>query len=121
MQTSYEVALNGLSFHARVGVLPHERQLAQPIVVDVRVWPRSLAGSDEGGLLLDYRQLYDLVASVIGEGPVDYLEGLALSIAERAMATGQANRVRVNVRKPHVALPGPLESAEVGIELTRDA
>ena len=123
MQTSYEVALNGVSFHARVGVLPHERQLPQPIAVDIRVWPRTPAGgegAEGGGLLLDYRQLYDLIATVVGEGPVDYLEGLALSIAERTMATGQAQRVRVNVRKPHVPLPGPLENAEVGIELTRD-
>ncbi|MGH7714160.1 MAG: dihydroneopterin aldolase [Gemmatimonadaceae bacterium] len=114
------MALNGVSFHARVGVLPHERQLPQPIEVDVRVWPRTPAGNEEGGLLLDYRQLYDLIAAVVGEGPVDYLEGLALSIAERTVATGQANRVRVSVRKPHVTLPGPLHSAEVSIELTRD-
>lgn len=120
MQTNYEVALNGVSFHARVGVLPHERQLPQPIEVDVRVWPRMPAGSGEGGLLLDYRQLYDIVATVVGEGPVDYLEGLALSIAERVMATDQATRVRVSARKPHVPLPGPLDSAEVSIELTRD-
>jgi len=120
VQTSYEVALNGVAFHARVGVLPHERQLPQPIEVDVRVWPRSPAGQEDSGLLLDYRRLYDLVAAAVGEGPVDYLEGLALAIAERAMATGQVNRVRVNVRKPHVPLPGPLQNAEVGIELTRD-
>jgi 7,8-dihydroneopterin aldolase/epimerase/oxygenase len=120
VQTSYEVALNGVAFHARVGVLPHERQLPQPIEVDVRVWPRTAARQEQFGSLLDYRQLYDLVASVIGEGPIDYLEGLALAIAERAMATGQINRVRVNVRKPHVPLPGPLQNAEVGIELTRD-
>jgi len=120
VQTNYEVALNRVSFHARVGILPHERELPQPIEVDVRVWPRTPAGGGEGGLLLDYRQLYDLVASVVGEGPVDYLEGLALSIAERAMATDKANRVRVTVRKPHVPLPGPLDSAEVSIDLTRD-
>lgn len=118
MQTSYEVALNRVRFHARVGVLPHERQLPQPIEVDLRVWPRTAAGS--GGFLLDYRQLYDLVAGVLSEGPVDYLEGIALSIAERAMTTDQAQRVRVSVRKPHVPLPGPLDSAEVSIELTRD-
>lgn len=76
---------------------------------------------DQGGLLLDYRHVYELVAAVIGAGPVDFLEGLALSIAERAMATDQANRVRVTVRKPHVPLPGPLDSAEVAIELLRDA
>jgi dihydroneopterin aldolase len=120
VQTNYEVALTGVAFHARVGVLPHERQIPQPIEVDVRVWPRTPAGYADGGILLDYRQLYDVIAAVLGAGPIDYLEGVALSIAERAMATGQVNRVRVNVRKPHVPLPGPLSDAEVAIELTRD-
>ena len=120
MQTNYEVALNGVAFHARVGILPHERQLPQPIEVDIRVWPRTPARSGEGGLLLDYRQLYDIIAAVLDEGPIDYLEGAALAIAERVMLTDQAQRVRVNVRKPHVPLPGPVDSAEVSIELTRD-
>ena len=120
MQTNYEVALNGVTFHARVGVLPHEREFAQPIDVDVRVWPRTPPGSVDGGSLLDYRQLYDLVAAVFDEGPIDYLEGLALSVAERAMATEKVTRVRVAARKPHVPLPGPLHNAEVVIELTRD-
>jgi dihydroneopterin aldolase len=120
VQTNYEVALNGISFHALIGVLPHERQLPQPIEVDVRVWPRVPPSSDAGGALLDYRQLYDLVASVVSSGPIDYLEGMALAIAERSMATDQVQRVRVNVRKPHVPLPGPLQHAEVSIELVRD-
>jgi dihydroneopterin aldolase len=109
VQTNYEVALNRVCFHALVGVLPHEKQLQQPVEVDLRVWPRTPAGSDDTGRLLDYRQ-----------GPIDYLEGLALAIAERAIDTGQVDRVRVTVRKPHVPLPGPLDSAEVSIELTRD-
>lgn len=121
VQTNYEVALQGVAFHALVGILPHERTVPQPIEVDVRVWPRTPVDRIEGGTLLDYRQLYDIVAAVVGAGPIDYLEGVALAVAERTMATDQANRVRVNVRKPHVPLPGPLQHAEVSIELTRDA
>lgn len=120
MQTNYEVALNRVRFHALIGVLPHERQIRQPVEVDLRVWPRTPAGSGNTGLLLDYRQLYELIAGVVNEGPIDYLEGLALAIAERAIDTRQVDRVRVTVRKPHVPLPGPLDSAEVSIELTRD-
>jgi dihydroneopterin aldolase len=122
VQTNYEVALNGVAFYARVGVLPHERQVAQPIEVDIRAWPRTPAvhAQGGGGSLLDYRQLYDIIASVFKEGPIDYLEGAGLSIAERVMATDHVHRVRVNVRKPHVPLPGPLHNAEVVIELTRD-
>ncbi|MEW5918589.1 MAG: dihydroneopterin aldolase [Gemmatimonadota bacterium] len=119
MHTNYEVALNGVSFHALIGVLPHERLLPQPVHVDVRVWPRTAPNNGDAGTLLDYRQLYDLVAGVVAAGPIDYLEGFALAVAERVMETDNANRVRVNVRKPHVPLPGPVENAEVSIELMR--
>lgn len=109
-----------MRFHSRVGVLAHERQLAQPVEVDLIVWPRAPEGDPEVGMLQDYRDLYTLVAGVIGEGPNDYLEGIAGAIAERVMSAGSAQRVRVSVRKPHVMLPGPLDHAEVSIELTRD-
>jgi dihydroneopterin aldolase len=119
VDTNYEVALNGIGFHALVGVLPHERQLPQPLEVDLRVWPRTTPGNTAAGSLLDYRRLYDLVAAVVGSGPIDYLEGLALAVAERVMETETASRVRVTVRKPHVPLPGPVQNAEVTIELSQ--
>jgi dihydroneopterin aldolase len=120
VRTSYEISLRGLRFHARVGILPHERQLAQPIEIDVTVWPRAAQAEPHVGMLLDYRGLYDLVAGVVAAGPVDFLEGLALSIAERSMDGGNVRRVRVAARKPHVMLPGPVSHAEVTVELHRD-
>lgn len=120
MRTLYQIALRGMRFHARVGVLPHERELPQPIEIDLIVFPRAPQDLPDVGKLLDYRTLYDLVAGVLGEGPIDYLEGLTVAVAERVMAGGNVNRVRVQARKPHVALPGPVSHAEVSIELTRD-
>ena len=61
------------------------------------------------------------MAQVIGGGPIDYLEGLSLAIAERTMGAGNTNRVRVAARKPHVPLGGPVDHAEVVVDLTRDA
>jgi dihydroneopterin aldolase len=118
VRAEYAISLNGLRFHARVGVLPHERELPQPIEVDVTVWPGP--GEPTSGMLLDYRTLYDLVARVLNEGPIDFLEGVVAAIAERAMDTGNIQRVRVAARKPHVPLPGPLAYAEVALDLTRD-
>lgn len=121
VRTLYQIALRGMRFHARVGVLPHERELPQPIEIDLIVWPRAPENDPEVGMLQDYRQLYDMTAGVIGEGPHDFLEGIAAAVAERVMLAGTAHRVRVSVRKPHVPLPGLLDHAEVSIELTRDA
>ena len=119
VRTHYEISLRGLRFHARVGILPHERELPQPIEIDITVWPRASGDDATAGKLLDYRGLYDVAASVVGAGPIDFLEGLALAIAERCMSAGNVARVRVAARKPHVALPGPVAHAEVVAELAR--
>jgi dihydroneopterin aldolase len=120
MKTRYEISLRGMKFHACVGVLPHERTVPQPIEIDVTVRPREPKGKKVAGLLLDYRKVYEVTASVMEAGPIDYLEGLASAIAERVMRAGRVSRVRVVARKPHVSLDGPLDHAEVAVEVSRD-
>lgn len=102
------VTLAGLRFHARVGILPHERELPQPLELDVTAWPSSAA-------VLDYRALYAAVAAAVAAEPLAYLEDVAADVADRVLGSGVA-RVRVAVRKPHVAMPGPVAYAEVVLE-----
>lgn len=112
----HEVALQSMRFHALVGILPHERTIAQPIEIDLRVRVA------DGDVVIDYRALYDLVAAVISAGPIDFLEQIADRVADAAMRhTSRIRAARVAVRKPHVALPGPLAYAEVVVERTADA
>jgi 3-methyl-2-oxobutanoate hydroxymethyltransferase len=94
------VTLAGLRFHARVGVLPHEREVPQPLEVDVTAWPAARAA------VLDYRALYDAAAGAVAAEPLAYLEDVADDVAARVLSAGAAARVRVAVRKPHVAMPG---------------
>ena len=103
-----------MRFHVRVGILAHERELPQPLEIDVDAW-RSPHGSD----VLDYSGLYDAAAEAIADGELLYLEDLAARVADRTLALGAVARVRVTVRKPHVALPGPL--AHAGVVLEREA
>ncbi len=107
------VSLSGMRFHARVGILAHERELPQPLEIDVDAWPARPAE------VLDYRALYDVAASVVASTELLYLEEVASRVADAALALGRVSRVRVAVRKPHVALPGPL--AHAGVVLERDA
>jgi len=109
------VSLNGMSFHTLIGVLPHEREHAQPIEIDLTVWHAPGAG------VLDYRGLYATVRSATETPELLYLEALAESIASRVLEEPRAQRVRVAVRKPHAAVGGPLRHAEVAIVRLRDA
>ena len=111
-----------MRFHARVGILPHERELPQPLEVDLTVrLAAASAGSPAGSPrdVVDYRVLYERVAAVIGGEPLLYLEEIADGIASAALDMAGVAHARVAVRKPHVALPGPLEYAEIVVE--RDA
>jgi dihydroneopterin aldolase len=106
-----------MRFHACVGILPHERELPQPLELDLTVW--LVDGAGTGGSVVDYRELYELAASAVARGPLRFLEDLADAVASAALARGDVERARVAARKPHVALPGPLDHAEIVLERTR--
>ena len=94
-----EVALMGMRFHTCVGILPHERNEAQPLEVDLIV--RHKRGTEN---VLDYRALYEATRITIEPGPLTYLELIADSLSTRALEIDGVIWCRVSVRKPHVAL-----------------
>jgi dihydroneopterin aldolase len=109
------ISLVGMRFHVRVGILPHERTHAQPLEIDLTVTRR-----DDAPGVLDYRGMYALVEERAGAQPLEYLETLAVSIAEAALALDGVTHARAAVRKPHVMLDGPLAYAEVVVERPHD-
>ena len=111
--TDVEITLRAMHFQALVGILEHERSVPQPIDVDLTAWCSGSAG------IVDYRHVYDAVQDVLSTGPIDYLEDVANRVAARALEDDRVRRVRVAVRKPHVALPGPLAYAEVVVQRGR--
>jgi 7,8-dihydroneopterin aldolase/epimerase/oxygenase len=111
---SDEITLRAMRFQALVGILPHELTTPQPIEIDVTV------NVDRGEDVLDYRRLYDAAAQIVDSGHIGYLEDIAERVAASTFATSErVSRVCVAVRKPHVALGGPLAYAEVKIERAR--
>jgi dihydroneopterin aldolase len=108
------ITLAGLRFHVRVGVLPHERELPQPLELDLTV--RLAPGSRD---VLDYRMLYALTREVIEQEPLEYLETIGEAIAARCLSLPAVASVRVAVRKPQVLLGGPLAHADVVVEQHR--
>jgi len=116
MADALAVTLRGLRFHALVGILPHEREIAQPLEVDVTVWR---ADPSRGGTVIDYRALHDAVAARVAAGEIRYLEDFAHDVCDRVLTLDGVSRARVAVRKPHVPLGAPLDHAEIVLE--RDA
>ena len=113
------VTLKAMRFHARIGVLPHEAEIAQSIEVDASLWVRRTGTQLTARDIVDYRRVYDLVAEVVTEGHTSFLEEVGERIAQRALQLPLVERVRIAVRKPNVALPGPLAYAEVALERER--
>jgi FolB domain-containing protein len=109
-----EITLAGMRFHVCVGILPHEREIAQPLEVDLRVRLPADRSS-----VLDYRTLHALVTAAVARDPLEYLEALARAVLDAALALEGVAWARVAVRKPHVALGGPLTHVEIAIEGAR--
>ena len=105
----------GMRFHVCVGILPHERTVAQPLEVDLTVRHAARAVG-----VLDYRELYDATRATIDADPKSYLEPLAEALAARVLTIEGVSWCRVVVRKPHVVLGGPLGHAQVAVERSRD-
>ena len=119
---SESVSLRGMRFHVLVGILPHEQLHPQPIEVDVTVWRAPGSDDDTPGdsdAVIDYRNLYDIVAVRVMGGPLRFLEDVARTLVGDLLARPHVRRARVAVRKPHVPLPGPLAYAEVVVDSGR--
>ncbi len=113
------VTLKGMRFHARIGVLPHEAEIAQSIEVDASLWVRRSGTRLTAKDIVDYRSVYEIVAEVVTGGHTNFLEEVGERIAEHALQLPLVERVRIAVRKPNVVLPGPLAYAEVALERAR--
>ena len=116
MADSLAVSLRGMRFHTFVGILPHEREFAQPLEVDVTA---HLRDARRGGEVVDYRGLLAAVVTRVEQGEIRYLEDFAHDVCDAVLALGGVARVRVAVRKPHVPLGVPLDCSEIVLE--RDA
>ena len=117
--TRYEVTLKGMRFHARIGVLPHEAEIAQSIEVDASLWVKRRSSRLSASDIVDYRRVYEVVEEVVTDGHTQFLEEVCERIADGALAMPLVEKVRISVRKPNVALPGPLAYAEVALERGR--
>ncbi|WP_456338441.1 dihydroneopterin aldolase [Fervidibacter sacchari] len=115
--------VNGLTVLSKVGCLPVEQSVPQPIEVDIALEMdlREVAKTDDIRKGVDYRKVCDLVRQILEQNSFRLLETAAYAIAVNLLRQfPKVERVRVEVRKPHPPIPVPLQSASVRMELSRD-
>jgi dihydroneopterin aldolase len=102
------------------GVLPEERERAQPFSVDVVAWVDMAAAqrSDDLAHTVDYGALAALAAEVVGGRSYQLLEALAGRLADALLWTdSRLLTVEVTVRK--LRPPLALDVASTGVRVVR--
>lgn len=117
--TSDLIQLRGLRVLGICGVLPEERERAQPFEVDldVEVDLAPAGRSDELGDTLDYGALAEVVAGAVNASRFALLEALADHISDVVLSDPRVVAVTVSVRK--LRPPVPLDLASSGVRIRR--
>ncbi len=117
--TSDRIELRGLRCTGIIGVLPEERERAQPLEIDLDVECdlSRAATSDDLGDTLDYGAMTDQVVALVAGTSDRLLERLAGRIAEALTVDPRVRAVTVTVRK--LRPPVAHDLATSAVRLTR--
>lgn len=110
-----------MKFFSHSGLYPFEREIGQPIEVDVtcRMCLRVAGESDQFPDTVDYAKIHEEVARIVEKGGHTLIEALANDVAVAVLAFDPVEHVEVRCRKPNVRLSGIIEYVEVAIERGR--
>jgi 7,8-dihydroneopterin aldolase/epimerase/oxygenase len=113
------IELRGLTVRGHHGVFEHERRDGQDFVVDITVWIdlATAAASDDLADTIDYGELAQRVAGIVGGPARNLIETVAAEIAEGVMTDERVHAVEVVVHKP--SAPIPLTFADVAVVASR--
>ncbi|KAL0022155.1 hypothetical protein WJX77_000639 [Trebouxia sp. C0004] len=110
----------GLTFHGYHGVLPEENLLGQKFVVDATLFVdlQKAGKSDNVHDTVSYADVYRHIKTVMEGRPHKLLESVADRLADEILNDyHMVQGLQLHLKKPHVAVPGVVES--LGIEITR--
>ena len=115
------ILLKGMKFYSHSGLYPFEREVGQPIEVDVicSLSIKKAGESDKFNDTLDYSEIYERVESVVEKGSHNLIEALATDVATSILDFEPVKKVEVHCRKPKVRLSGILDYVEVTIERSK--
>lgn len=119
--TTDRIDINGLVVTTIVGALPHERELSQPVRIDLslHVDLRDAGRTDELGDTANYGDVTQRVADAVRESKDVLLERLAERVAEVAVGFDRVEGVEVTVTKVRPPIPEQVETTAVRIQRRR--
>jgi FolB domain-containing protein len=119
--SSDRIEIRGLVVTTVVGVLPHERTIAQPVRIDLDLFVnlRDAGRTDELSDTANYGTVAERVAKVVRESKDILLERLADRVAEVVISIDRVEAVDVTVTKLRPPVPEQLESTAVHIRRHR--
>ncbi len=118
---SDRISISGLRAITIVGALPHEREIEQPLQIDLdlRVDLRDPGLTDELGDTVHYGLVADRVVAVVEESKDILLERLIARIADEALQFDRVEAVDVTLTKLRPPLAVDAVSTSVSISRTR--
>ncbi|MFB2539297.1 MULTISPECIES: dihydroneopterin aldolase [unclassified Acinetobacter] len=112
------IMIDGLHIDTIIGCLDWERQVSQPVVVDLKIYvDLSKAGlSDDLNDTLDYAQICDITTQTIQQLQAQLVEHAGLTVIQRLFAwDNRIEKIALSIKKPTI-LP---QTQAVGIYLER--
>lgn len=115
------VHVRGLVVTAIIGVLPHERAIAQPLQIDLAIFAdlRDAGRSDDLQDTANYGDISERVGDLVRGSKDILLERLAQRVAELVVAIDRVESVDVTITKLRPPIPEQLDSTAVTIHRRR--
>lgn len=116
-----QILISGIRAVTIVGALPHEREIAQPLQIDLAldVDLHDAGRTDELGDTVHYGLVADRVITAVEESKDVLLERLAARVADEALAFDRVEAVDVTLTKVRPPLPNDVVSTAVRVRRTR--
>lgn len=104
-----------------IGALPHEREIAQPLRIDLSIGLdlRNAGRSDELNDTVHYGLVCERIVEMANDSKDILLERLAAKVADVVLEFDLVETVDVRVTKLRPPVPSPVESTSVAITRTR--
>lgn len=114
-----EILIEGLKVSAVIGCYDWEREIQQPLLIDLVLTCdiAQASRSDDLADALDYAALSNRVIALCGERQFQLLEALAECLAQMIFDEFTVQRLQLTIRKPGAVA----EAAAVGVRISREA